>query len=205
MKTRSAIDARSMSDLGPTPETSTRRNDTGRRARARSTDFALLTLGARSPSPSHSPAAVGDGRASRAPVEQLQRWGASGEIREVAPGTTLGELMHRERPTPETTAHMARLQQHNATHERSVGDSGSMVGMRSPSRGSPSTRSQGGVNPQMSLQPKTRAQTSTRTAAPGATGKVALAPQSAGALPASEARTAKPRSIRALQIGRAHV
>ena len=136
-----------MSDLGSTPETSTRRNDTGRRARARSTDSALLTLGARSPSRPHSPAAVGDGRASRAPVEQLQRWGTSGEIREVAPGETLGELMHRERPTPETTAHMARLQQHNATHERSVGDSGSIVGMRSPSRGSPSTRSQGGVDP----------------------------------------------------------
>ncbi|MCP2090032.1 UNVERIFIED_ORG: hypothetical protein J2Y81_006119 [Paraburkholderia sediminicola] len=201
MKTRSAIDARSMSDLGSTPETSTRRNDTGRRARARSTDSALLTLGARSPSRSHSPAAVGDGRASRAPVEQLQRWGTSGEIREVAPGTTLGELMHRERPTPETTAHMGRLQQHNATHERSVGDSGSMVGMRSPSRGSPSTRSQGGVDPQMSLQPKTRAQTSTSKAAPGATAKVAQAPRSAGASPASEARTAKPNSIRALPSG----
>ncbi|WP_321924793.1 type III effector protein [Burkholderia sp. BCC1998] len=201
MKTRSTIDARSISGPGSTPETATHRDDAGRRARVRSTNSALLTFGARSssPSPSHEPAAAGDRRASRASVERLHRWSAGDEIEEVAPGTTLGELMHRERPTTETTAHMARLQLDRAPHERSLSSGGSMIDMRSPSRGSPSMRTQGGVDADLSSQPQTRAPASTRAASPGAAADET--PRSASESTTAQMRAARPRSVRALPSG----
>lgn len=179
MKSHSAVNRRSMSDSGLTSESPTRGDNTHRRARARSAEFALPKFGASLASPSRPPAATADGR-GRAPANYVQNRGTGGgEILEEEQHRTLGELMHQERPTPETFAHMARLQPRKLAHELSIVDSGNKAGVRVPSRISPSTR--------------------TKTS--GTLGKVTKAPKSKTASPAADQHPAGPRSIRTMPSG----